>query len=120
MQSPYLYNELVQNSLMSSPKGDPFWSHAFKVLVSEYTKPVLSATGPVFLDTTVKTNKEIYHKLPCENFQRIPMGEHEQSPFLTLLHREILGRLFRKFFVVSLFLVRCNCFYVYHQLTKCH
>jgi len=94
VESPYLYNELVQNSLMSSPKGDPFWEHAFKILVAEHDKPVLSATGPVFLDTTVRTNFEPFHKLPCENFQRIPLGEHDDSPFLTLFHRELLGRLF--------------------------
>mmetsp|Transcript_20509 Transcript_20509/g.40320 ORF Transcript_20509/g.40320 Transcript_20509/m.40320 type:complete len:377 (-) Transcript_20509:2069-3199(-) len=94
VESPYQYNELVQNSLMSSPQGDPFWKHAFETLVKQFGKPVLAATGPVYLDITIKTNPHPWYPLPCENFHRIPLGEQDQSPFLTLLHREVLGRVF--------------------------
>ncbi len=31
--------------------------------------------------------------LPCELFHRIPYGEHGDSPWLSQLHRETLGRL---------------------------
>jgi len=94
IESPYQYNEYVQNSLMSSPKADLFWNHSFKILMEQFGKPVLTATGPVFLDITIKTNAEPFYALPCENFHRIPLGEQDQSPFLTLLHREVLGRIF--------------------------
>merc|ERR1712051_954255 len=29
IESPYQYNEMVQNSVMSSPKEDPFWMTIF-------------------------------------------------------------------------------------------
>ncbi|GBG34369.1 Inositol phosphoceramide mannosyltransferase 2 [Hondaea fermentalgiana] len=93
VESPYQYNEMVQNSLMSSPPKDPFWKHAFETLVKQFGKPVLAATGPVYLDITIKTNPHPWYALPCENFHRIPLGEQDQSPFLTLLHREVLGRI---------------------------
>eukprot|EP00516_Mucochytrium_quahogii_P012149 CAMPEP_0203805676 /NCGR_PEP_ID=MMETSP0100_2-20121128/14375_1 /ASSEMBLY_ACC=CAM_ASM_000210 /TAXON_ID=96639 /ORGANISM=" , Strain NY0313808BC1" /LENGTH=371 /DNA_ID=CAMNT_0050714237 /DNA_START=398 /DNA_END=1510 /DNA_ORIENTATION=+ len=94
IESPYQYNEKVQNSLMSSPKNDPFWKLSFTMLVEAFSKPVLSATGPVFLDNVIKRNDHPIHALPCENFQRIPLGEHDKSPYLTLLHREVLGRIY--------------------------
>jgi len=46
VESPYQYNEKAQNSLMSSPKGDPFWNETFVLLMERSTRPVLHATGP--------------------------------------------------------------------------
>jgi len=94
IESPYQYNEKVQNSMMSSPQKDAFWEHSFVVLMEDHEKPVLASTGPVFLDKVIGTNKEPYAKLPCEIFHRIPLGELKESPFLTLLHRELLGRIY--------------------------
>ena len=106
IQSPYQYNERVQNSLMSSPRGDPFWLVVFQTLVAKVGKPVLQSTGPVLLDSAVLAAERApeapreeaaarfnpVETLPCELFHRIPLGEHDQSPWLTLLHREVLGR----------------------------
>jgi len=96
IESPYQYNEYLQNSLMSSPAKDPFWLTVFDVLVERHNAPVLKATGPMFLDEALKRAKHPYHSLPCENFQRLPFHQHldETSPFMSRLHREILGRLY--------------------------
>jgi hypothetical protein len=113
IQSPYQYNERVQNSFMSSPQGDPFWLVVFETLTAKAGKPVLQSTGPVLLDSAVLVAAAAERKrgpgadasgaverfnpvetLPCELFHRIPLGEHDQSPGLTLLHREVLGRWF--------------------------
>ena len=96
IESPYQYNEKLQNSLMSSPKGDPFWIETFKLLDERKAKPVLQATGPMFLDAMMRRAKEPFAFLPCENFQRLPLHlsrEEEVSPFMSQLHRELLGRL---------------------------
>jgi len=96
VESPYLYNEKSQNSLMSSPIGDPFWNETFALLLERKDKPVLQATGPMFLDALMKRATETFTLLPCENFQRLPLHlskEEEVSPFMSQLHRELLGRL---------------------------
>ena len=96
IESPYLFNERTQNSLMSSPRGDPFWNATFSLLMERGHLPVLLATGPMFLDVLLKKAKEPYHVLPCENFQRLPFGlkaGDDHSPFLSKLHREVFGRL---------------------------
>jgi len=96
VESPYLYNEKSQNSLMSSPVRDPFWNETFALLIERKDKPVLQATGPMFLDSLMKRVTETYSLLPCENFQRLPLhlsAEEEVSPFMSQLHRELLGRL---------------------------
>ena len=96
VESPYQYNEKAQNSLMSSPKGDPFWNQTFELLIERRNRPVLHATGPMFLDALLKHATEPLHILPCENFQRLPLHlskEEEVSPFMSQLHRELLGRL---------------------------
>lgn len=93
VESPYQYNEYLQNSLMSSPIHDPFWNHTFARLIQDASAPVLSSTGPVFLDNMIKTAVHPYWALPCENFQRLPMGETQHAHFISKLHREVLGRL---------------------------
>lgn len=96
VESPYLYNEKSQNSLMSSPIADPFWNETFALLLERKDRPVLQATGPMFLDALMKRATETFALLPCENFQRLPLhlsAEEEVSPFMSQLHRELLGRL---------------------------
>jgi hypothetical protein len=96
VESPYQYNEKAQNSLMSSPIGDPFWLETFQLLQERKDKPVLQATGPMFLDALMKRATESFYLFPCENFQRLPLHlskEEEASPFMSQLHRELLGRL---------------------------
>ena len=96
IESPYQFNELTQNSLMSSPKNDPIWLDAFNLLKERKHMPVLLATGPIFLDVFLKNAKDPYHVLPCENFQRLPFGlseDEDHSPFHTKWHREFFGRM---------------------------
>lgn len=96
IESPYAYNEKSQNSLMSSPVNDPFWNQTFALLLERKDKAVLQATGPMFLDVLLKRATESYTLLPCENFQRLPLhlsADEEVSPFLSQVHRELLGRL---------------------------
>ena len=93
IESPYLYNEKIQNSLMTSPKGDPFWIHVFKGLAENADMAVLHATGPVFLDTMMDTSKHPVYTLPCENFHRIPYGELKNSKWTAILVRELVTRI---------------------------
>lgn len=69
--SPYTHNEQTQNSLMSSPPGNPFWMHVVKTAQSRTHLPnVLDATGPRMLDealTTWKLDSSI-HILPHDKF----------------------------------------------------
>lgn len=77
IESPYAYNEYVQNSLMSSPKGHLFWNYTFELLMERSSrKDVLSTTGPIFCDDAIKKSNHLpVYVLPCENFHRIPTGE---------------------------------------------
>lgn len=45
VESPFKYAELVQNSFMSSPKGDPFWESVFNALETQRMKAVFHSTG---------------------------------------------------------------------------
>ena len=79
VESPYKFNEEAQNSLMSSPKGDPFWHNVFTQLILNKDNGVLSATGPRMIDMAFESSRHPVHFLPCENFQRIPFSESEPS-----------------------------------------
>lgn len=73
VESPYKYNEEVQNSLMSSPAGAPLLRYAISQLASTHNMSVLSSTGPAFLQHVLEQaalSGEPLHELPCENFQR--------------------------------------------------
>lgn len=73
VESPYKYNEEVQNSLMSSPAEAPLLRYATHLLASTHNLSVLSSTGPAFLQHVLKRaalSGEPLHELPCENFQR--------------------------------------------------
>ena len=93
IESPYLYNEKIQNSLMTSPKGDPFWIHVFQGLAQNADMAVLHATGPKFLDEMMDTSKHPVYTLPCENFHRIPYGELNDSKWTAVLVRELVTRI---------------------------
>ncbi len=100
IQSPYQYNEKVQNSLMSSTPKHPFWNYTFATLKQQFRFAdinILKSTGPAMLDLAISAAEADgvpYDVLPCENFQRIPLGTAGwNSPFLTIVAREILGRL---------------------------
>jgi len=94
VESPYYWNEKTQNCLMSSPKHDPFWVDLFAVLMKNADKEeVLEATGPILLDQAMEYSVHPSYILPCENFQRVPLGEYDQTLWTTIYDREIMFRL---------------------------
>jgi mannosyltransferase OCH1-like enzyme len=94
VESPYYWNEKTQNCLMSSPKNDPFWLDLFTVLTKNAQKEeVLEATGPILLDQAIEYSTHPAYVLPCENFQRVPLGEYDQTLWTTIYDREIMFRL---------------------------
>lgn len=94
VESPYYWNEKTQNCLMSSPRNDPFWIDLFSVLARNAKKEeVLEATGPILLDQAVEYSTHPTYILPCENFQRVPLGEYDQTLWTTVYDREIMFRL---------------------------
>jgi hypothetical protein len=98
VESPYVFGEKTQNSLMSSPARDPFWNTSFQVLLERRNmEGVLDSTGPVFLDNVqARVAESSYARLPCENFQRMPLGinlKYDLSPYYVRMNREIKSRL---------------------------
>ena len=94
VESPYYWNEKTQNCLMSSPKYDPFWVDLFAILIKNAKrKEVLEATGPKMLDEAMKNSVHPTFVLPCENFQRVPLGEYDQTLWTTVYDREVMFRL---------------------------
>jgi hypothetical protein len=116
VESPYKYNEDVQNSLMTSPPSHPFWKDVMFPLLRERkdTNGVLESTGPGILSEGLRRWSEKtkisegggtelvsqgvgalggVQVLPCELFQRIPLGNRETTG-LNILGRELLTRLY--------------------------
>jgi len=94
VESPYYWNEKTQNCLMTSPKSDIFWDDLFLQLVANSEKEeVLEATGPQLLDSAIQLSSQETFVLPCENFQRVPLGEYGETLFTTIIDREIMFRL---------------------------
>ena len=94
VESPYYWNEKTQNCLMSSPKHDPFWVDLFIILTENAQKEeVLEATGPIMLDAAIEYSTHPAYVFPCENFQRVPLGEYDQTLWSTVYDREIMFRL---------------------------
>ena len=100
VESPFLYNEAVQNSFMSSPPGAGFWNETWAVMEQNRNLGVLRSTGPGMLTEVIgklgndPDRASSYDILPCENFQRLPFGEYHGSEFINVLGREILPRLY--------------------------
>ena len=99
VESPYRYNENVQNSLMAATiRNHSFWYSVIDVMKERSdSNAVLSSTGPKMLDDamdhyreTTKGDNDV-HTLPCELFQRLPVGQWDTT-FLNILGREILSR----------------------------
>jgi mannosyltransferase OCH1-like enzyme len=98
IESPYKYNERVQNSLMSSPPKHEIWNITFQVLLERCKRTdVLTSTGPSMVDEVLRRAEKAhvpFYELPCENFHRIPVGAQvgKSSPFLTYIVREFVSR----------------------------
>ena len=94
VESPYKINEEVQNSLMSSPKGDPFWNVTFELLFARSgSHQVLSSTGPALMDAAMAAapHANWVHVLPCENFHRVPLGAEGGGPWFQTIVRAALA-----------------------------
>ena len=101
VESPYRYNEVWQNSLMTATAhGHPFWNVAVEIMKERKgSNVVLSTTGPKMIGDAVeryrskedKKEVEEVHTLPCELFQRLPSGEWDTT-FLNVLGRDVLAR----------------------------
>ena len=92
VESPYIENENVQNSLMSSPVADPFWNSTFEVLQERRgAKDILFSTGPVAMDESIRRARDPswVHVLQCKNFHRIPYQTAEEG-------RSFVVRLYQK------------------------
>lgn len=66
-ESPYIQNEYLQNALMISPKGDPFWSKVIekaKSRVGVNNDNVLYQTGPQLVSDTYFENTSMVNVLP--------------------------------------------------------
>jgi Glycosyltransferase sugar-binding region containing DXD motif len=82
LESPHKFTERIQNSLMASPPGHPFWNTTFEHLVGHSSEHVMGSTGPRFLDGVVQQVPPSFtFTLPCENFQRIPNIANGVSPW---------------------------------------
>jgi mannosyltransferase OCH1-like enzyme len=96
VESPYQFNEMVQNSLMASPKPNhPFWNITFNVLIerSNVTN-ILSSTGPKMLEECINRyskdgpgGKNSVFILQCENFHRVSF---KHAPLYVQFYRGIL------------------------------
>jgi len=103
VESPYRYNEIWQNSLMTaSSPGHVFWNITIEIMMERGAeKNVLSSTGPKMIGDAVERFRHRFghgsneindvHTLPCELFQRLPLGEWDTT-FLNVLGRELLAR----------------------------
>jgi len=94
--SPYVWNEKTQNALMSSPQYDPFWVDTFNQLIKNAEKKganILEVSGPILIDQSMDRSRQPVYVLPCENFQRVPIGEYDQTLRSTVVEREITFRL---------------------------
>jgi mannosyltransferase OCH1-like enzyme len=87
VESPY-QSESVQNSLMASPPGLPYWDKLMNVVDTRISsgsveENILAAAGPALLDRLPETHDSLrVHVLPCNNFQRathISNGEEESA-----------------------------------------
>jgi mannosyltransferase OCH1-like enzyme len=94
IESPYYWNEKTQNSLMTSPKGDLFWTDLFTVLIrNSQFEDVLVMTGPSLVDDAISITNQPTYILPCENFHRVPLGEYKDASITTIVGREVQFRL---------------------------
>jgi mannosyltransferase OCH1-like enzyme len=76
VESPYTFDSILQNSLMSSPPQHPFWNATFDLMMSRASPDnhyVLESTGPIMLQEVYL--EDMQSLLPCENFQRVPYSK---------------------------------------------
>jgi len=69
VESPYKYNEDIQNSLMASPVGPSYWMDVLKEAKKRRrVRNVLSATGPRLISDVYKKNRKAVNVLPFKYY----------------------------------------------------
>lgn len=74
IESPYIFNETLQNSLIASPPGHSFWLKVFEEIKSRRNiRSVLNSTGPKMLSDVYNeySKKNEIKPLSCYNYQRV-------------------------------------------------
>jgi len=80
VESPW-DNETLQNSLMISPKHNPFWLKVIEKAKSRVNDDILKSTGPILISDTYFENKEMIHILPNEFYNpKNTTSEVEYTP----------------------------------------
>ena len=75
VESPFIYAERVQNSLMASPSKHPFWLEVIAELRRRAKMPgksVVWSTGPNLVQDVLEATSWEPHILTCENWFRVP------------------------------------------------
>lgn len=91
VESPYTMYEVLQNSLMSSPRGHPFWNTVFSTMRQNRHAGTLHSTADKMLQTALTTYTSAARRtqhtgvhsakcgsvelLPCFLFQRLTLAE---------------------------------------------
>jgi len=84
VESPYTMYEAVQNSLMSSPRGHPFWQRVFSAMERNKRAGFLYSTSDKMLQTVLQAEScdgrrgvkcGSVQLLPCFIFQRLTLAE---------------------------------------------
>jgi len=75
IESPFKFNEEVQNSLMACVKNHTIFMEIFNSLKNNNSRSILSIAGPTFLTNVLKKQPKHFHILPCNEFQRIQEKE---------------------------------------------
>jgi inositol phosphorylceramide mannosyltransferase catalytic subunit len=90
-ESPFKNNENLQNALMMSPAGHPFWLKVIQNAKDRATKrpkdgknDVLYQTGPVLISDTYAENKEMVNVLPIPQWN--PPKEVQDNPQMITRH----------------------------------
>jgi inositol phosphorylceramide mannosyltransferase catalytic subunit len=68
VESPFKENEFLQNSLIASPPGNPYWLFVMDSAYDSSDRDVLAATGPVLLSNVYFNHKDMVNILPVNRF----------------------------------------------------
>jgi len=91
-QSPIRFAESVQNSLMASPSGHPFWLIMFEALKrNANVRDISQSSGTALLSSLVDENLDEIYLLPCQVFMRLsPMRFTDNDVVTGFLYKYIL------------------------------
>jgi mannosyltransferase OCH1-like enzyme len=117
-------HEPIQNSLITSPPGHPFWNYTFSLMMQRASDirvggpmDTLQLTGPLMVEEALKRYNVAHpdHRLrtlPCQNWHRFTIGyqvQGHQAPTRTQNYYD--GNVFKKCGV----LLDCRCHLAIHH-----